>query len=52
MNLFKKKTTTPVVVKEKTLAEELSSIQSVFRTALVKAQALSSKINAKKEATL
>lgn len=31
MNLFKKKTTTPVVVKEKTLAEELSSIQSVFR---------------------
>jgi hypothetical protein len=51
MNLFKKKTTTPVVVKEKTLAEELSSIQSVFRTALVKAQALSSKITAKKEAT-
>lgn len=51
MGLFKKKTTTPVVIKEKTLAEELSSIQSVFRTALVKAQALSSKINAKKEAT-
>lgn len=51
MGLFKKKTTTTVVVKEKTLAEELSSIQSVFRTALVKAQALSSKISAKKEAT-
>ena len=51
MNLFKKKTTTTVVVKEKTLAEELSSIQSVFRTALTKAQALSSKISAKKEAT-
>ena len=50
MNLFKKKTTT-TVIKEKTLAEELSSIQSVFRTAFTKAQALSSKISAKKEAT-
>jgi hypothetical protein len=48
---FFKKPTTPVVVKEKTLAEELTSIQSVFRTALVKAQTLSSKIAAKKEDT-
>ena len=51
MSLFKKTTVAPTVIKEKTLAEELSSIQSVFRTALVKAQSLASKITAKKEAT-
>ena len=50
MGLFKKTTVAPTI-KEKTLAEELSSIQSVFRTALVKAQSLASKITAKKEAT-
>ena len=49
MSLFKK--TVAPATKEKTLAEELSSIQSVFRTALVKAQSLASKIAAKKEAT-
>lgn len=36
MGLFKKTTVAPTI-KEKTLAEELSSIQLVFRTALVKA---------------
>ena len=50
MSLFKKNTVA-LATKEKTLAEELSSIQSVFRTALVKAQSLASKIAAKKEAT-
>lgn len=50
MSLFKKTTVAPTI-KEKTLAEELSSIQSVFRTTLVKAQSLASKITAKKEAT-
>lgn len=50
MSIFKKTTVAPTK-KEKTLAEELSSIQSVFRTALVKAQSLASKITAKKEAT-
>ena len=50
MSLFKKNTVDSVT-KGKTLAEELSSIQSVFRTALVKAQSLASKIAAKKEAT-
>lgn len=52
MGLFKKTTVAPTtIVKEKTLAEELSSIQTVFKTALVKAQSLASKITAKKEAT-
>lgn len=50
MSIFKKTTVAPTI-KEKTLAEELSSIQSVFKTALVKAQSLASKITAKKEAT-
>ena len=50
MALFKKTPVAPTI-KEKTLAEELSSIQSVFRTALVKAQSLATKITAKKEAT-
>ena len=50
MSLFKKTKVAPTI-KEKTFAEELSSIQSVFRTALVKAQSLASKITAKKEAT-
>ena len=50
MSIFKKTTVAPTI-KEKSLAEELSSIQSVFRTALVKAQSLASKITAKKEAT-
>lgn len=50
MSIFKKTTVAPTI-KEKTLAEELSNIQSVFRTALVKAQSLASKITAKKEAT-
>ena len=52
MGLFKKTTVAlTTIVKEKTLAKELSSIQAVFRTALVKAQSLASKITAKKEAT-
>ena len=51
MGLFKKNTVAPTVTKEKTLAEELASIQSVFRQAHVKATALASKILAKKEAT-
>lgn len=50
MSIFKKTTVAPTI-KEKTLAEELSNIQSVFKTALVKAQSLASKITAKKEAT-
>jgi hypothetical protein len=50
MSLFKK-TTVASTIKERTLAEELSSIQSVFRTALVKAQSLASKITVKKETT-
>lgn len=50
MKLFKK-TTVASTTKEKTLAEELSSIQSVFKTALVKAQSLATKITAKKEVT-
>lgn len=50
MTLFKKTTVAPTI-KEKTLAEELSSIQAVFRTAHTKAAALASKITAKKEAT-
>lgn len=50
MSIFKKTTVAPTI-KEKSLAEELSSIQSVFKTALVKAQSLASKITAKKEAT-
>jgi len=50
MGLFKKTTVAPTI-KERTLAEELLSIQSVFRTALVKAQSLASKITAKKETT-
>ena len=50
MSIFKKTTVAPTI-KEKTLAEELSSIQSVFKTALVKAQSFASKITAKKEAT-
>lgn len=49
MSIFKK--TVAPTIKEKSLAEELSSIQSVFKTALVKAQSLASKITAKKEAT-
>ena len=50
MGLFKK-TTVASTIKERTLAEELSSIQSVFKTALTRAQSLASKITAKKEAT-
>ena len=50
MGLFKKTTVAPTI-KERTLAEELSSIQSVFKTALTRAQSLASKITAKKEAT-
>lgn len=50
MGLFKKTTVAPTI-KERTLAEELSSIQSVFKTALTRAQSLASKITAEKEAT-
>ena len=50
MSLFKKIVVAPTV-KEKSLADELSSIQSVFRQAHVKAMNLKSKIIAKKEAT-
>lgn len=51
MGLFKKTTVTPTVVKEKTFAEELTAIQSVFRHAHTKATELASKIAAKKEET-
>jgi hypothetical protein len=37
--------------KTSTLSEELTSIQSVFKTALTKAQTLASKISAKKDET-
>lgn len=50
MGLFKKTTVAPTI-KERTLAEELSSIQSVFKTALTRAQSLASKITTKKDAT-
>ena len=50
MSIFKKATIAPTK-KEKTLAEELSNIQSVFKTALTKAQTLASKISAKKDET-
>ena len=51
MGFFKKTTIAPTVVKEKTLAEELTAIQSVFKQAHTKATALASKIATKKEAT-
>lgn len=50
MSIFKKTTVAPTK-KEKSLAEELTSIQSVFRTALTKAQTLASKIATKKQIT-
>ena len=50
MSFFNKIVVAPTV-KEKSLADELLSIQSVFKQAHVKAMNLKSKIDAKKEAT-